>query len=354
MRFWKALFNKEERKRADAPPPDPSSLFDAALRESVARYTSTQRDVSALDALLRDPRTGERAAASELFPDAFQEWTGVRSPWDRRGILFGVLDQLLGETLVPWQQAERLIEDRRPQEALDVLRSNEAEKDAAQPQFCAAYARALLCLDRSDEALVCARRGLETEPNDRRLRILVADAQHLLGHFEEAHVTYRELLAAAPPFPISRKPELTATEIFDHLFAYESGRVRSPIFALNVVTGAPDLSGSLWTLVEDEFYWSPHFRAQHAYQLARGGDSMRAFAKLLALVQEMPWLAEATLNCMQFLNAFDPDGSRNLVPEERQRLTKVIAENGWSMSDLKPLEPIPFDIGKERQRLERK
>jgi hypothetical protein len=79
---------------------------------------------------------------------------------------------------------------------------------------------------------------------------------------------------------------------------------------------------------------------------------MRAFSKLMALVQEMPWLEEATLNCMQLLTAFDPDGSRGLCPDDRQRLTKIIQERGWSISDLKPLEPIPFDIGAERRRLE--
>jgi hypothetical protein len=32
-------------------------------------------------------------------------------------------------------------------------------------------------------------------------------------------------------------------------------------------------------------------------------------------------------------------------------MKKTIEERGWSMKNLKPLEPIPFDIGAERRRL---
>jgi hypothetical protein len=169
----------------------------------------------------------------------------------------------------------------------------------------------------------------------------------MLGNVDEAHAVYEGMLP--PTLFASKGNEVRA--VFDQLFSFGHGVVRSPIFAFSILAAGDKFAQELWPLVEDEFYWSPYFRAQHAYDLARGGDSMRAFSKLMVLVQEMPWLAEATLNCMQFLVAFDPDGSRGLCPEDRQRMEKTIEERGWSMKNLKPLEPIPFDIGAERRRL---
>jgi hypothetical protein len=340
MGLWSALFGKDGQKQ-DQPPQEPKILFDSALRQAVAHYSSGESSEGALEAVL-PPQT-----ASERFPAQFAEWTGVRSPWDRRGILFGLLDELIGNTLAPWQRAERFTEDRRPREAAEALHADAAGPAVSDPRFCAAYAKTLLCLDQPDEAVVWARRGLDAAGANGRLRVLVADAQHMLGNVDEAHAVYEGMLP--PTLFASKGNEVRA--VFDQLFSFGHGVVRSPIFAFSILAAGDKFAQELWPLVEDEFYWSPYFRAQHAYDLARGGDSMRAFSKLMVLVQEMPWLAEATLNCMQFLVAFDPDGSRGLCPEDRQRMEKTIEERGWSMKNLKPLEPIPFDIGAERRRL---
>jgi hypothetical protein len=64
-------------------------------------------------------------------------------------------------------------------------------------------------------------------------------------------------------------------------------------------------------------------------------------------------VAEASLNTMQMLVAFDPDGSLGLCAEDRQRLSETIRERGWSFPGDAPMEPIPFDIGAERRRLEK-
>jgi tetratricopeptide (TPR) repeat protein len=256
-------------------------------------------------------------------------------------VLFSVLDDLLGDTLAPWQRAERLIEDRRPLEALEALGAGRGSTSVPDARVCAASARALTCLERFDDALEHARQGLAIAPQDRRLRILAADARHLRGEFDEAHAVYRAVMSEV------RLRDASPRTIFELLFAFESGVLRSPVVALGAATRMPEL----WSSIEDEFYWSPHVRAHHAYQLARGGESMRAFAKLVALIREMPWLAEATLNCMQLLEALDPGGTTGLCPEDREHMERAIQDNGWSMAKLHPLEPINFDIAEELRRL---
>ncbi len=49
---------------------------------------------------------------------------------------------------------------------------------------------------------------------------------------------------------------------------------------------------------------------QHAYHLANSNALQHSFAKLIALVQEMPWLREASLNLINFFEHFDPSGKK--------------------------------------------
>jgi len=337
MGFWTRWFGNTRRAKALAL--DPAASFDQELRAAVPRYSCMARDAAALDPLLRDPRTGDLRPASQRFPELYREWAEIRSPWDRRGVLFNALDELLGDTIAPWQRAERLIEDRRPREALEEIEEIEAraagDRDAP---LCRASARALICLEQFEAALEAAQRGLAIAPQDRSLRILAADAQHFLGRHDAAHAIYETVLSETGAHHAS--PET----VFQQLFAFETGALRSPIVALSAALKMP----ALWPSIEDEFYWSPHVRAQHAYQMARGNQVMRGFAKLVALLREMPWLADATLNCMQIFEALDPGGKNELCAEDRERMVRAIQANGWSIAQLHPLEPIEFNLAEER------
>jgi tetratricopeptide (TPR) repeat protein len=339
MSFWSRWFGKA--RSGEAVPEEPEASFDQALGATVPRYTHMERDGTALDPVLSDSGSGVVRPASERFPDRHREWAAIRSPWDRRGVLFSVLDDLLGSTLAPWQFAERLTEDRRPHEALHTLDAASRTTSVLDARVCAASARALICLERFDEALEEAQQGLAIAPQGRRLRLLAADARHLLGGFDDAHAVYRAMMSEA------RSLRASPRAIFEQLFAFEHGALRSPVVALGAATRMP----ALWPLIEDEFYWSPYVRANHAYQLARGDESMRGFAKLVALIREMPWLAEATLNCMQLFESLDPGGKAGLCAADREDMRRAIQDNGWSMAKLHPLEPIEFDIAAELRRL---
>src|SRR5262249_44751315 len=119
--------------------------------------------------------------------------------------------------------------------------------------------------------------------------------------------------------------------VFDDAFDSAHGRVPSPIFAMDLAEGLsnPEQSATFWRLAEIEFYDSPYFRMHHAYNLAKQGDMQRSFAKLLALVQEMPWLKEASLNVELYFKSFDPDGT-TLMPDFQRQLRETIARNQWT------------------------
>jgi hypothetical protein len=92
MGFWSRWFGKP--RGGGAASADSPVSFDAALRAAVPRYTCMERDGTALAPLLRDPATGVVQPASERFLDRCREWAAIRSPWDRRGVLFSALDDL--------------------------------------------------------------------------------------------------------------------------------------------------------------------------------------------------------------------------------------------------------------------
>ena len=58
------------------------------------------------------------------------------------------------------------------------------------------------------------------------------------------------------------------------------------------------------------------------------GKNPFGFAKLLALVKEMPWLREASLNLAQYFKTLDPDG--HSMPEFQEKLQDIIHKNGWT------------------------
>ena len=71
----------------------------------------------------------------------------------------------------------------------------------------------------------------------------------------------------------------------------------------------------------------------HAYHLADKGAMDRGFAKLLALVKEMPWLREPSLNLIQFFDKLDPTGQK-IMPEFQAHLRQTIEKNGWTIEGM--------------------
>jgi hypothetical protein len=131
--------------------------------------------------------------------------------------------------------------------------------------------------------------------------------------------------------------------MFGRVFALETGAVPSPFFALDIAATLEDpaQAAQFWKLGEAEFYDSPRFRMHHAHDLAAKGQVREAFAKLAALVGEMPWLREAQINLLQLFRHLDPDGG-TLMPELRQQVEQTIQENGWTSEGMTRLSiPVP-------------
>jgi hypothetical protein len=99
----------------------------------------------------------------------------------------------------------------------------------------------------------------------------------------------------------------------------------------------PEQAAQFWNLAEAEFYDSPHFRMQHAYRLLATGLTREAFAKLAALVGEMPWLREAQMNLLRLYEHLDPEGGK-LMPELRRQVELKIREEGWTTDGMHVIE----------------
>ena len=136
-------------------------------------------------------------------------------------------------------------------------------------------------------------------------------------------------MASAPKSEAPRHAAVDA--MFSNLFARETGVLCSPVFAIELGGRLRDSGQAeeFWGRAELEFYDGPYFRMHHAYHLIRTGKVRHAFAKLAALVQEMPWLREASINLLRLFEHLDPAGDK-LVPDLRERVRETVRKNGWT------------------------
>lgn len=315
--------------------------FDADWFRAVRRFAILSGyGVDGFEFNLRDPDTGELVAPHLGIAPYFEDWKQIHSPWDRMDLFYRVILSTRGvENFHVWALANLFTAGRRPLEALEMLEG--AELTPADSEYharhCGAFARALIPLHRPDEALQWAEAATTADPSDPRLQILLADALRLSGQSDAATAIYSALMATAEPAP-DEAPDPIA-DVFARLFALETGAVSSPFFALDVAASLEDpaQAAEFWTLGGAEFYDSPHFRMQHAYRLVALGQGLEGFAKLAALVNEMPWLREAHVNLLQLFRHLDPEGTK-LLPELRQKVEKTIADAGWTTEGLQQVQ----------------
>ena len=123
---------------------------------------------------------------------------------------------------------------------------------------CGAFAQALLALNRKEEALQWAQEAASDDPENAGLQVLLADALVLNGQHEAAHGIYAALFAnvAAPPTDLDRRD--SAADMFERLFARETGVIPSPFFALQIGSQLEDPAQAeeFWRLAEDEFRYA--------------------------------------------------------------------------------------------------
>lgn len=82
-------------------------VFLEEVRLAVIKYLGS----SAAKLNLKD-KNGEPTNFVNAFPDIYSKCLGIRSPWDRRSLIFSKLDELFANQIPPYVYAERLIEDR--------------------------------------------------------------------------------------------------------------------------------------------------------------------------------------------------------------------------------------------------
>ncbi len=328
------ILNKLFGSKAAKPGSDPaqSAQFD---REWFAALNRFQR-VAGIKEMRFDithPRTGAIMPPHEGLGATFADWRKVDSLWDRRRVFFQFLLKTMSKSLTPWQIANVMVASRAPNLALELLQKTEVPEAneatfAELANFYETYARTLQYLQRPAEALDWLDKAQPPYHEQRSIRLRRADLLYMTGACDEADQIYAEL---TPTAASEKAADANVDTLFADLFSVETGAVPSPVLAIEVGERLtdPQQVDAFWQLGEAEFYDSAYFRMHHAYYLVKQGKLPHALAKLVALVQEMPWLREASINLDTLFQTLDPS-SEKIMPEFQQQLRARIAENGWT------------------------
>lgn len=326
-----SLFKKLFGQRGDSPEEQAAQQrFDQDWAAALKRFEIVT-GLGDTKFRLVHPQTKETMTPHEGLAGTFAEWKPLHPGWERRYLLFDLLYTTLKSSMNAWQTANYLVADRRAQDALAVLEPSEPpnSENASYANHCAAFAKVYLSLTRYAEALAWAQKAVEAAPEEAYFQTILADALHLTGQCEAAHDIYDKLMKQSSGSNLQGKEAVA--EMFHSLFARETGAVSSPVLALEIAEslGDPEQAEAFWELADTEFYDSPFFQMHYAYHLAKIGATDRSFAKLVALVQKMPWLKEASLNLVRFFEQYDPTGTK-FMPEFQAQVRQTIQENHWT------------------------
>lgn len=303
-----------------------TALFNTNWKVAIDKFKSIS-GLKSLSIDLKHPETNQPMTAYEQIPDIYKQWQEIRSSWDRQSLMFSVIYDLVGEYMKPWQVANYLIADRNPFQAFEILQDASSDNwDEDYPPHCAALAKSLCSLTYYEESLVWAEKAYQLEPSNPHFETILADAYFLTDRTEESSKIYQSRISLVPPSPSD-----SIYDMFLETFSIEQEVLPSPIFAIQLgqQLSDPKQSAEFWKLAEAEFYYSPYFRSHHAYYLASKGQIKECLAKLIALVQEMPWLQEASLNLKYIFDYFNQKGDR-IMPDFQKNLSQQILDRGWT------------------------
>jgi tetratricopeptide (TPR) repeat protein len=331
MGFFKKLFGQKQ-ETATASDTGMAQRFDKDWFAAVERYKIVTGIGSELNFVLTHPQTMEIVAPHTGLNQTFREWQELPTLYARRQLLFRTILEIGGGGMSKvWHAANFCVADSRGDEALAALEAEDPphEGDEDYASHCDAYARAYIVLIREAEAVPWARKAVAAAPENTRFQTVLADALYLSGEHEEAYGIYDRLMATASLGKASKEEAIR--ELFTNEFALETGVLPSPVMASQMAAGLadPQQSAEFWALTEDEFYYSPQFRMQHAYHLLEQGEQDRFVAKMAGLIDDMYWVKEANLNLIGFLEQVDPAG-KNVLPEMQAEIRERIRENNWT------------------------
>jgi tetratricopeptide (TPR) repeat protein len=332
MSIFQNLFEKKDpppgNPSAHQPPKGPTDeeRFDEEFLATVPRYLCTPK--AEVNIRARHHQTKEIIPFAAAFPDAFGEWRQVQSKWDRRTIIYQLLDQQIGMQLTLWQAMERFTDDRYATHALRIAEENASEEDFSSADFLAASARAKFVMSNYDEAEAEAKKATLIDPHHRRARIVLADTLHYRGRHDQAHELYNQLLDEK----LGHLPkDETTTIALGELVGFDGDILHSPEYAASWLEQDPKAGNTEWDAIAPEFYFSPQFRARHAFFLIRKKEVLKGFTKLLVLSQEMPWFRDAVVNTHNLIGQLGLNDEK--MQKEKMRLQNILQEKGWKPDD---------------------
>ncbi|NIG55703.1 lipopolysaccharide assembly protein LapB [Chitinophaga sp. Cy-1792] len=310
-------FFKKKNTAASEPPAgsnNQEALFAAEVFRTIPRYIS--KPGAAVEALLLHPETNEPTTWAALYPEQYNAWKAVKSLADRRGIIYSLLDNQLGQTLQLWQIMERFNDDRYPQKALEMSTKFMDEEQEQNPDFHSAMAKTYFILMQYEDALRHCDKAMALDSTSIRSRRIYADVLHVTGKHAEAHALYNEILNGKIP-----KDKEMSLSVQD-LLGFDGDFINSPVYAFAWLSNGQEIPDTIWDWANEEFYYSPYFRSQYGYWLIRKQETLRGFTKLFCLVQEMPWCKEAARNCHSIIEQM---GMKEQMKKERAWLEEVMA-----------------------------
>ena len=316
MSFLKSLFGKKQKYIDD-------QEFTDFFNDAVSRYfcdpEGKMKIVTTDDADIVVP-------PSHLYNDAYEEWKTIQSVWDRRTVVYNVLDKVCLKHLDKWQLIERLTIDRRPDHAARFIEEQGSADDFKNADFLTSAARCYFYLSSYEKAIQYARAALEMIASHKRARLILADALHLTGDHDTAHRIYKEVLSE------SNLKETTRTAIgLDEIVDFHNDIVHSSVYAVALLNDSGEIDEGMWIKVATEFYHCPYFRSQHAYWLFGRKEHLKGLAKLIAISTEFPWFRDAIVNGKKAILQFrEQTRSSDFAEEELAYMDHLIEKNNWT------------------------
>src|SRR5688572_16511267 len=113
MGFLSNYFNRSAAADSSSPAVTPEEAFEREFQSTIPRYLS--KPGVNVDLKMRHKETNEIMTFAEAFAEQFENWKTIQSLSDRRGLIYSILDNIMGNDLKLWQIIERFTNDRYPQ-----------------------------------------------------------------------------------------------------------------------------------------------------------------------------------------------------------------------------------------------
>lgn len=318
MNFIRKLFGKAAPLPTPTAP-SPAEKFQQEFLATIPRYFCKPKEP--VNVSITDPDTKETILFADAFPEQYATWQTIKSAADRRGIIYSILDHMVGSKLELWQLIERFTDDRYPEKAHHIATGNQTPAAEQNADYWAALAKVNFVLNNYPEAEANTKKALALDPTHKRARIVLADVCHFTHQQKKAHEIYNEILKES--LPQDQPMELSIYE----LLGFDGNILPSPIYAAAWLKDDKNVTEEVWSWAGDEFYYSPHFRCQHAYHLIEKKEHLKGFVKLFNLAKDMPWCKEAVLNSYSLIGQL---GLNDKFSEEKDMLKALIDKNNWT------------------------